>query len=364
VIPMGHSTGFIPFSQIIGQERAVGFLKQVILQERVPHGYLFVGTPGTGRTSTAVALAQSVNCAKPVNGEACGECRSCRLAASGKSQDLEIIMPDRGSIRIEQIRDLEHEIALKPFGKYRVVLIPRAELMTDEASNAFLKTLEEPPHGNMLILTVTDPKHLLPTIVSRCQQVVFRPIPAHLIAEWLVEQKKMDGAKARLLAKISEGSLGKAVEMCDDDFLGKREGYLSGLMNLPGIPEDEILQLALEYTGKGKKKPEGELEKGGEGVSDLLSVWRMWFRDLVLVKAKGAEDLLINTDFSDELKKISKVSNIDDLIEGLQLLDQAERDLFRSRNLDLMMENVLLRLRRLTGYMKASAPSGQRVPHE
>jgi len=361
---MDHTTGFILFSQIIGQERAIGFLKQVILQERIPHGYLFVGTPGTGRTSTAVALAQTVNCAEPVNGEGCGVCRSCRLVGSGKFQDLEIIMPDRGSIRIEQIRELEHKIALKPLGKYRVTIIPQAELMTDEASNAFLKTLEEPPFGNILILTVTDPTHLLPTIVSRCQQVVFRPISARIIEKWLVDKKKIDGTKARLLAKISEGSLGKAIEMCDDDFLGKREGYLSMLMKLPGIPADEILQLALQYTGKRKKKPEGDPEKGDEGISDLLSVWRTWFRDLVLVKAKGAEDLLINMDFSDELKKISKVSNINDLMEGLQLLDQAERDLFRSRNLDLMMENVLLRLRSLTGSIKESAPRGQRVPHE
>jgi len=327
--------------------------------ERIPHGYLFVGAPGTGRTSTALALAQAVNCAEPVNGEACGVCRSCRLVAAGKSEALEIIMPDRGSIRIEQIRELEHRIALKPFGRYRVVIIPRAELLTEEASNAFLKTLEEPPPGNIIVLTVTDQAHLLPTIVSRCQQVVFGLIPEGLIEEWLKERKKTDRKAARLLAKISGGSLGKAIEISENDFLDRRAGYLASLMKLPGDPVDEILQLAVQYAEKAKKSPDGGPEREDEALLNLLSVWRTWFRDLILVKEKGPEDLLVNIDCFDELKKMSVASKIENLMEGLQALDQAERDLLRSRNLDLMMENLLLSLRRLTGSIKESATSVQ-----
>src|SRR4030042_1563823 len=187
----------IPFSRIVGQERAVQLLKQAITREKMPHAYLFVGVPGVGRTTTALALAQALNCEAPENHEGCGRCKPCRQLLGGNFPDVELVEPDGQSIKIEQVRELERRFAYKPVaGRYRVTVVRPAEAMTEEASNAVLKTLEEPPAGNVLILNGTEPSNLLPTIVSRCQKVVFRRIPPPAIEQWLVAKKSGPREKA------------------------------------------------------------------------------------------------------------------------------------------------------------------------
>ena len=343
---MTDGSTFIPFSKIIGQERAVRFLKQVIAGEKIPHAYLFVGIPGIGKTTTALALTRVINCREPANEEGCGRCPSCRQIMSGNFPDLERLDPDGNTIKIEQIRQLSRTFGFKPVsGKYRVSIIQRANRMTEEAANAFLKTLEEPPERNILILNVTEPLDLLQTIVSRCQKVPFRPIPGHLVADWLKENERLDDDQALLLAKISEGSLGRAIEMSRGDFLELRQDYLFKLINLPELSSDRILEMVLEYAGKEKKK---ELDPSGtEGILGLLSVWKTWYRDLLLVNSGGPEKLLLNIDFSHKLKKTAKNSNMNNLIESFRVLDTAQRDLLRTRNLDLVMENAGLTLKRL-----------------
>jgi len=342
---MTDRTTFLPFSNIIGQERAIQFLKQVMAGNKIPHAYLFVGIPGVGKTTTALALTRAINCQEPMDGEGCGQCPACRQVMGGNFPDLERIEPDGNRIKIEKIRELNRAFGFKPVsGKYRVSIIQQADRMTPEAANAFLKTLEEPPHGNILILNVTEPLDLLQTIVSRCQKVPFRPIPIRLMAEWLKKNKQLDEEQAWLLAKLSEGSLGRALEMSGGDFLERRQDYLFKLIKLPALSSDQVLEMVLEYTVKNKKK---DLDPSGhDGILGLLSVWKTWYRDLLLVKMGGPEALLLNIDFSNKLKKTAKNCNIKSLIESFQVVDMAQRDLMRMRNLDLVMENVGLALKR------------------
>jgi DNA polymerase-3 subunit delta' len=346
---MGQNKGrvFIPFSQIMGQERAVRFLKQVIAREKMPHAYLFVGIPGVGKTTTALALAQAINCRNPVQGEPCGRCPCCRQVESGNFPDLELIEPEGQNIKIEQIRQLDRTFGFKPLsGRYRVSVIRQAETMTLEAANAFLKTLEEPPPGNMLILNVTEPLNLLPTIVSRCQKVAFRPLPASLITAWLMNHRGLEQAKAGVLAKLCGGSLGKALDMLDKDFLQKRMDYLEGLNGLLERPPDEALERVLQYTAKEKKK-DGEAEKRGESaLAELLSIWKTWYRDLLVIKTTGREEWLINGDFLKRLKNLSEAFRIENLVNSFLVIDQAERDYRQARNADLMIENTMLNLQK------------------
>ena len=342
----GGST-FIPFSKIIGQEKAVRFLRQVMAGKKIPHAYLFVGIPGIGKTTTALALTRAINCREPVNEEGCGRCPSCRQIMGGNFPDLERLEPDGNTIKIEQIRQLGRTFGFKPIsGRYRVSIIQRADRMTEEAANAFLKTLEEPPERNILILNVTEPLDLLQTIVSRCQKVPFRPIPVRLVADWLKEKKQLDDDQAMLLAGISEGSLGRANAMSEGDFLALRQDYLFKLINLPELSSDRVLEMVLEYAGKDKRK---ELDpNGNEGILGMLSVWKTWYRDLLLLNTGGPEKLLLNIDFSHKLKKTAKTCNMNNLMESFQVIDTAQRDLLQNRNLDLVMENAGLTLKRLT----------------
>jgi DNA polymerase-3 subunit delta' len=346
---------FIPFSRIIGQEKAIQFLKRAMAQEKLPHAYLFVGIPGVGKTSTAVALAQGINCAQSKNGEGCGKCISCRQFVSGNFPDLRIVEPEGQFIKIEQVREIDRSMGFKPVsGRYRVVIVRRAEMMTPEAANAFLKTLEEPPPGNILILNVTEPRDLLPTIVSRCQKVGFRPIPASLVAQGMVEKANLDYEKALLLARIAEGSLGRALAMAEKGFLEKRQEYISSLLSLRSISDTEALEMALRFTGKEKKKEHDEKgEEGGkiekEDIPLLFGVWKSCYRDMALIRSEGPEDEIINRDLCLELKKAAQGLKINHLVSSLLLIDQGESDFLHSRNTDLMMENLILDLRRLMG---------------
>jgi DNA polymerase-3 subunit delta' len=361
---MNNVPNFIPFSEIIGQDRAVKFLKGVMAKGKIPHAYLFAGIPGVGKTTTALALTRAINCHKPMNAEGCGRCRSCRQIMSGNFPDLVSIEPAGQNIKIEQIRDLNRALSFKPVsGRYRVSLVHQAETMTAEAANSFLKTLEEPPQNNILILHVTEPLALLPTIVSRCQKVLFRPLPVKAIEQWLMDKKNMEKELASVLAKICEGSLGRAVHMCDSDFLEKRQAYLFRLLQLPGLPSDEGLEIALEYAGKGRKKDSHVLGRSNTDLFDLLSIWKTWYRDLLVMRANCPTDQLINIDFSQKLKNISKNVKIVDLINSFFVVNQAQRDLLRNRNLDLMMENTVLTLKRLSG-QKDNRQSETERPNE
>ncbi|MBW2609663.1 MAG: DNA polymerase III subunit delta' [Deltaproteobacteria bacterium] len=340
---------FKPFSQIIGQERAIGFLKRVMTGEKIPHAYMFTGIPGVGKATTAMAMTQAVNCDEPLNGEGCGRCRSCRQVMNGNFADLIFVEPDGQNIKIEQIRDINRTLCFKPVsGRYRVCIIRKAELMTEEAANSFLKTLEEPPPGNILVLKVVESLDLLPTIVSRCQKIPFQPLPVRLIAEWLRNEKDMDEENASVAANLSEGSLGRAIHICDSDFFEERQDFISRLIQLPGLSSEQALEMAMEYSGKAKKKVSDASDKSYTGLFDLLGIWKTWYRDLILMKVKGPADLLLNRDFSRKLKNISKNFKTENLIDSFFIVDQAQRDLIRNPNIGLMMENTVLALKRLS----------------
>ncbi len=338
-----------PFSHIIGQEWAIKFLKRVIAGEKIPHAYLFTGIPGVGKTTAALALAQAMNCLDPVDSEGCGHCRSCRQMRSGNFPDLNYIEPDGQNIKIEQVRELNRSLSYKPVaGKYRVSIIQQAEMMTEEAANSFLKTLEEPPPGNILILKTIEPLDLPSTIVSRCQKIPFRPLPYRLIDTWLRNEMGMNEEKASLIARISEGSLGRAIEISENGFLEERQDHIMKIIRLPAISKEQVLEMAMEYIDKRKKRSKGHLQVDLE-LFDVMGIWKTWYRDLMLMKVNGPMDLLINNDFSRKLKKMSKRYNMNDLIESFLLIDQSQRDLMRNPNIGLMVENTLLKLKTRCG---------------
>ena len=342
---------FVPFAEIIGQEKALRFLREALAHEKLSHAYLFVGVPGIGKTTTAIALARAINCLEQRGDDGCGRCATCRQFAGGTFVDLQIVRPEGHVVKIEQIREIDRFISFKAFsGRYRVVVIQQAETMSPEAANAFLKTLEEPPPGNVLILNVTEPLNLLPTILSRCQKVLFNPVPSPLISTWLVEKHRVVQERADLLAKLSDGSLGKALAMEQGGFLEKRRRYIDHLMSLREISEPEVLELALHYTGKERKKDQEE-RGGGKREKDeiliLIGVWKSWYRDILLAKSDGAPALLINQDLLPELKKVTRDYTIQNMVSSLLALDRTESDFFHSRNLDLMMETLMLTLKKL-----------------
>jgi DNA polymerase III subunit delta' len=355
----GAYKNLISFSRIIGQEKAKQFLKGAMAQKKMPHAYLFTGIPGIGKTSTAMALAMALNCREPVDGENCGRCPSCRQMKGGNYPDFISIahMPNKKNILIDQIRDLNRSLGFAPVaGDYRVCVVHRAETMTEEAANSFLKTLEEPPPGNILILKATEPRDLLPTIVSRCQKVSFQPLKVAEMVPWLVREKGQDEETAEVLARISGGSLGRALRMLETGFLEKRREWLLMLLELPGLSRDRALEMAMDIAPSGTATGMDTNNNGKTGVLDMLGVWEGWYRDLLIVKVGGEQGLLMNMDYSNKLKKIAGNYILQSLIDSLMTIDQALKDLWRNRNSKLVLQSSVLRLNRLAARKERVLP--------
>ena len=345
-----NSAGRTPppgFSGILGQETAKKFLKQVMANRKVPHAYLFTGIPGIGKTSTAMAFAMALNCREPVEFDACGKCISCRQFGRNNFPDFLSVVPKGRNIGIDRIKEINRELGFAPVsGGYRVCVIHQAETMTPESANAFLKTLEEPPDGNILILKTTESADLLPTIVSRCQKVPFQPLPASEIETWLIRNRGIGPDVARLLSRICSGSPGRAIRMYESGFLEKRKAWLERLIRLPGLSKLEALDTALACAEEDRKNGIDQVVSGQPGMLDMLAVWANWYRDLLLLKAGGTKDRLVNIDFFDHLTEISAGYNIDSIIAGITALNQAQPDIRRSRNVNLVMIHTVLGLNR------------------
>lgn len=336
------------FSQIFCQERAINFLKNVIKSDKIPHAYLFTGIEGIGKKTTALALAQAVNCREPFNGEGCGRCITCRQLENGNFPDYYHIEPDGQNIKIEQIRELNRSLNFKPvLGKYRITIIDKAEMMTEEASNSFLKTLEEPPPGNIIVLKVVDPLDLLPTIISRCQKVPFRPLPVDVIRDWLKNEMNQDVETALLAAAISEGSLGRAVDICEGGYLGNRREILSEIVRLPDLSKAQVLNMAIDLNKRYSRK--GRSGADAIDLFELMGIWKTFYRDLILLNVKGPRELVINSDILNKLLTAAWNYNTGSLIDSFLLIDQSQRDLNRNPNIGLLMETMLLELKRLNG---------------
>ncbi len=208
------------FSSMVSQEAVVGTLRNQITTGRIAHAYLFSGSRGTGKTSTAKIMARAINCEHPVNGDPCGQCASCRQLLADESMDvMEIDAASNNGV--DEIRDLRETVKYPPQqGKYKVYIIDEVHMLSASAFNALLKTLEEPPAHVCFILATTEPQKLPATILSRCQRFDFGRIPAHQIAGRL--RQAVDGANATatdnallMIARAAEGGMRDALSILD-----------------------------------------------------------------------------------------------------------------------------------------------------
>ena len=208
------------FSSMVAQEAVISTLRNQVMSGRVAHAYLFCGSRGTGKTSTAKILARAINCEHPVGGDPCGQCESCRRLLADESMDvMEIDAASNNGV--EEIRNLRETVKYPPQqGKYKVYIIDEVHMLSTSAFNALLKTLEEPPAYVVFILATTEPQKLPATILSRCQRFDFGRIPAHQIAGRL--RQAAEGAKAEasenalmLIARAAEGGMRDALSILD-----------------------------------------------------------------------------------------------------------------------------------------------------
>lgn len=278
---------------LLGHEWVVEMLKQHLTRDSVRHAYLITGPPGLGRRTLALRFAQALNCPTPsAPGEPCGKCKTCRQIERMQYTDLVIVQAEKegGTLKVEQIRSLRQVLSLKPYqGKYRVSLLLRFQEANPSASNALLKTLEEAPAHDILILTADTAEQLLPTIVSRCETLRLRPLPVEAVEAYL-KGCKADDATAHLLAHISGGRPGYALRLMQDkDALKSRADRLNEMQTLLHSTRTERFAYAEKLTDRR--------HAAEERLRDTLLLWLSFWRD-VLLRASGSGSPLTNVDYS------------------------------------------------------------------
>lgn len=337
---VGNSVRAAPDWPVIGHQWAVDLLARGIETRRLSHAYLFVGPPQIGKTTLAASFAQALLCTGAP--APCGECTACQKAERGSHPDLRMIQPGYGSeepaakapksLGIEAIRALQHEAALKPFeGIWKIFIIPDAELMTPPAQDGLLKTLEEPPSYVILLLTALDPSALLPTIVSRCQIFNLRPLSTKAIRDALMERSGLDKERAEILAALSDGRVGWAVDAAgDDESTEARSEQL-----------DELL--ALMRASRAERLVKAEALARQEDIENILGLWASWWRDLLLVKS-GVMEGLRNIDRRAQLEKEARNYQLAEIEGALASLNRTLERLEKNVNARLALEVLLLEL--------------------
>lgn len=310
----------MPFRDISGHGPLRALIAAAAVRGTLPPSLIFAGPAGVGKHMTAMALAQLVNCAQPVDGDACGECQPCRRIARRVHADVLSVVPgDTGAIKIEQIRDVVEKSGYRPFeGRRRFIIIDEADAMAGPAQDALLKTLEEPPTSTTFVLITAAPGALLPTILSRCQRLRFGRLSPADVAEVLIRSHAFEPADAHAAAAMSDGSVGRALEGATDAFVEARGAALQLLELVAGDPPPaRRLQGSVGLPGAGRGKADRDaLAQSLAALSSLL-------RDLGVLHSQADVRALANGDLQPALQRLLRAFDADRILRAFRSVDKA-----------------------------------------
>ena len=347
---------------IVGQEQAVGALDRALREGRLSHAYLFSGPPQVGKATAARRLAQALNC--QAQEKPCLRCRACLLIEEGRHPDIEMVgvgglceesdhkdhrTDASKDIRICQVRRLERLLNLSPFeGERRIAIVDPADALNVEAANAFLKTLEEPPAGVVLVLVTAREEALPPTVRSRCRRLPFAPLPVRAVERALIDKWSVEGDRARLLARLSGGRLGWAVTAVEDEsLLSGREADLDEVLSLSEATLEERFALAGRLAFRFQRDRDSALAS--------LDLWREWWRDVLLVQA-GQSEGVTNAHRLDKLSLEARQYEQRAVVRFLEDIGRTRQQLQDNVNPVLALEVLMLAHPAPAGRKETTAP--------
>ncbi|MEL6180415.1 MAG: DNA polymerase III subunit delta' C-terminal domain-containing protein, partial [Myxococcota bacterium] len=264
-------------------------------------------------------------------------CGSCQRIDAGQHPDVVLVEPDtskaRWTIKIEQVRDITRQVRYSPYeGRRRVVIIDHAEALTIEGANAFLKTLEEPTGDTIFILITPQPHRLLDTIRSRCQLIRFAPLDRSTVHALLITHG-VDAQLAEVAAGYSEGSLARALELCEEGALESRRSFIEHVLDLSDADVLAVLDLAQHQAKRNNQELQSDL--------DALKVF---YRDVVILRSGASQERLVNTDLAARTRTVASRVTVEDAIHCIEAIDSTQNRLRRYIDARLLMEQLLLKL--------------------
>ena len=323
---------FMSLEKVPGQLRAKRFLKQLVRTGHVPHALLFSGMAGVGKMAMALEFAKLLNCLDPHDTDCCDVCSSCRKFDGGHHPDWVWVKKDGASIKLDQIRELKDRLRYRPFeGLWRVVVIQGAQDMREEAGNALLKLLEEPPKHNIFLLTVIESQKLLPTIVSRCCHLRFQPLEDEWIEQYLEDTYDMDADRAHEVARLAEGGLDRARWLAEENRIAHWREVLDNIRKLSEAPMIDFFTLTAQWSQKS------------EDLEQDLECIKLWVRDLVLSRLMMDYRSALPLD-AKTLSAVQGVS-VEYLFQLYDLIDRAVQRLRLNPNKQLMLEGLCLAIK-------------------
>ncbi|WP_297134790.1 DNA polymerase III subunit gamma/tau [Terrisporobacter sp.] len=344
------------FEDVVGQEHIVKTLKNQIKNNNIGHAYLFSGTRGTGKTSTAKIFARAVNCLNSINEEPCNECDICKDTLNDNIMDIvEIDAASNNSV--DDIRELRESVKYTPSkAKYKVYIIDEVHMLSQGAFNALLKTLEEPPSYVIFILATTEPHKIPATILSRCQRFDFKRVSSKDIANRMAYICKRENIEAEdkalsLIARNSQGALRDALSILDQcmSFGNDKIEYDDVIELLGTVNIDELFELSQAIIDENTKKSLQILNEfivWGKDIRNLINDLIDHFRNIMVCKvSKDLEEIISLPEESiDRLKEQAKNIEINDLIRILNILSETQDSMKSSSNTRILAEVTIMKI--------------------
>ena len=363
------------FDEILGQEHIVKILRHQIASDTVGHAYLFCGTRGTGKTTTARILAKGVNCTSPdVEGRPCGECANCKAISQGNFMDV-IEIDAASNNGVENIRELRESVKYPPaIGRRKVYIIDEVHMLSTGAFNALLKTLEEPPENVMFILATTEPQKLPATILSRCLKFDFKRVPQSLIMDGMKRicsdrgVEISDGA-LRLVANCADGSVRDGLSILDQVLAsGEKNISREDVLEYIGTAgEDFFIELTEKVSLRNISEAlllVDEALADGKDVRSLMRDWTAYYRNLMIAKfVKNPEDLLnMSAENILRIKQQSDHISMDEINDAILKLSKAINEARWSTQPRILLELALVNIASGVSETTASKQETRRAP--
>ena len=323
------------FRDVVGHESIIGHFKSSIEQGKVAHAYLIHGEKGTGKKMLAGLFAKTLQC-EAGGTDPCGTCRSCIQCDSGNQPDIIWVTHEKPTvISVDDIREqVNNDIIIKPYSsRYKIYIIPEAELMNPQAQNAILKTIEEPPEYAIIMLLTNNLDKMLPTILSRCITLNLKPVGELDMMEYL-SRMGVPQAKAKFCVGFAFGNLGKAVR------LATSEEYNEIKHDCVQILKDINRMEIYDLIDAVKKMSKYKLD-----IYDYLDIMMMWYRDILMLKVSGSPDKLLFKEEYATLKQQANYISYEGIENVLKALDKVKVRLEANVNFDIAMELLLLTIK-------------------